>query len=137
MTSLSEVADVEEVDEAAAVEDALGRLIERGYQFVHPRDNDGELVTIVGVRVHGAVVDVVRLDAEDDVTALRAPADEVNILEPATVLWRRDGDMRDVVDALLELSDVFPEPDIPRHPSGRGCWVGNGRGRAKWLPATA
>ncbi len=45
MTSPSEVVDANasteeaaEETEKARVEDVLGRLIERGYKFVHPRD---------------------------------------------------------------------------------------------------
>lgn len=119
------------------VEATLGRLIARGYRFVHPRDADGELVTVVGVRMHETVVDVVRLDAEDDVTATRMPYDEPNILEPKQILWRRNGDMDSVVDELLELpDDEYAEP-APSYRTGKGCWVPNGSGRAKWLQATA
>lgn len=117
------------------VEATLGRLIARGYRFVHPRDAEGELVTVVGVRMHESVVDVVRLDAEDDVTATRMPYDEPNVLEPKQVLWRRTGDMDDVVDELLELpDDEYAEPTVR---AGIGCWVSNGSGRAKLLQATA
>ncbi len=129
--------EVTEAAEAAEVEDTLGRLVERGYKFVHPRDAEGEIITIVGVRVHGTVVDVVRLDAEDEVTAMRMPAEESDILAPSTLLWRRDGGMREVVDALLDLPDA-PEPQArPRGAAGRGCWVRGNRGQAKWLRATA
>ncbi|MBB3663020.1 MULTISPECIES: hypothetical protein [Prauserella salsuginis group] len=130
MTCSSELAPSE-------VEAALGRLISKGYRFVHPRDTNGDLVTVVGVRMHEAVVDVVRLDAEDDVTATRMPYDEPNILEPKQVLWQRNGDMDRVVDELLELADdQFAEPIAPVR-TGKGCWVPNGSGRAKWLQATA
>ncbi|GAA1195061.1 hypothetical protein [Prauserella alba] len=119
------------------VEATLGRLIAEGYRFVHPRDADGDLVTVVGVRMHETVVDVVRLDAEDDVTATRMPYDEPNILEPKQVLWQRNGGMANVVDALLGLADdEFSEPAAPLR-TGKGCWVPNGSGRAKWLQATA
>src|SRR5690349_20768151 len=52
------------------VESGLRALIARGYQFVHPSDATGEVLAVVGVRVHGDVVDVFRLDAEDDATAI-------------------------------------------------------------------
>lgn len=133
----AEVPETPEAAEAAEVEDTLGRLVERGYKFVHPRDAEGEIITIVGVRVHGTVVDVVRLDAEDEVTAMRMPSEESDILAPSTLLWRRDGGMREVVDALLDLPDD-PEPQArPRGAVGRGCWVRGNRGQAKWLRATA
>ncbi|MFC4005529.1 hypothetical protein ACFS2C_24990 [Prauserella oleivorans] len=125
------------------IETTLGRLIERGYRFVHPRDANGELVAVVGVRVHGTVVDVVRLDAEDDVTAMRMPSEEPDILQPKNVLWRRDGDLETVIADLLALGDEdFTEPAEPtqwaaRPGLSRGCWVPSGSGRAKWLQATA
>ncbi|EHK89093.1 hypothetical protein ACWGPQ_14525 [Saccharomonospora azurea] len=122
--------------EAAAVEDLLGRLIARGFKFVHPRDAEGELIAIVGVRVHGAVVDVVRFDSEDEVSAMRMPADEADILAPRTLQWRRDGDMHEVVDALLDLPDVSETPP-QRRAGGRGCWVGGNRGQSVWLRASA
>ncbi|EHR63783.1 hypothetical protein [Saccharomonospora cyanea] len=132
-----ETVEATEAAEAAEVEDTLGRLVERGYKFVHPRDAEGEIITIVGVRVHGTVVDVVRLDAEDEVTAMRMPAEESDILAPSTLLWRRDGGMREVVDALLDLPEA-PEPQVrPHGAAARGCWVRGNRGQAKWLRATA
>ncbi|PXY31441.1 hypothetical protein BAY60_03395 [Prauserella muralis] len=121
--------------EHTTVEDTLGRLIARGYRFVHPRDADGEIITVVGVRAHGHVIDVVRLDAEDDVTAMRLPGDEPNILEPRTVLWSRSGTMRAVVDGLLELSDDAHTEHAPSRTAG--CWIRGGAGRAKYLMATA
>ncbi|EID54498.1 hypothetical protein [Saccharomonospora xinjiangensis] len=133
----AEDAEAVEAAEAAEVENALGRLIERGFKFVHPRNADGEIVTIVGVRVHGTVIDVVRLDAEDEVTAMRMPAEESDILAPSTLLWRRDGALREVIDALLDLPDAT-EPQAQRRGGlGRGCWVRGNHGRAKYLRVTA
>lgn len=137
MTSPAEIDAGTPEDAAAEVENALGRLIERGYKFVHPRDAQGEIISVVGVRVHGTVVDVVRLDAEDEVTAMRMPADEVDVLAPTTLLWRREGHIREVVDALLELPDSSASQSLSRGATGRGCWVSGPRGRAKWLRATA
>ncbi|OLT38650.1 hypothetical protein BJF85_08025 [Saccharomonospora sp. CUA-673] len=120
------------------VEATLGRLIAHGYRFVHPRDASGELVTVVGVRMHDTVVDVIRLDAEHDVTALRMPHDEPNILEPKQVFWQRSGGMDEVVDELLALADdAYCQPASQSRTSARGCWVPNGSGRTKWLQATA
>lgn len=113
-----------------AVEDQLGRLVARGFGFLHPRDADGEVVSVVGVRAHDGVVDLVRLNAEDDVTALRMPGRETNILNPETVLWRRSGEMGVVVSALLALhDDDYVEIDST---SVGGCWV-PGADRLKWL----
>ncbi|MBK1784821.1 hypothetical protein [Prauserella cavernicola] len=117
------------------VEDVLGKLIERGFNFVHPRDDRGEIITVVGVRAHGNVVDVVRLDGEDDVLAMRMPGEEPDILAPASVLWQRAGAMTTVVDDLLGLGD--DDYAEPVRTESRGCWVPGGFGRAKWLAATA
>ncbi|PRX47445.1 hypothetical protein B0I33_10523 [Prauserella shujinwangii] len=120
--------------EQPAVEELLGRLIERGYRFVHPRDERGEVIAVVGVRAHGTVVDVIRLDAEDDVTAMRLPGDEPDILKPARALWRTSGSMPDVVDAVLTLADdAFAVDRRAVH----GCWVSDGQRRAKFVLATA
>jgi hypothetical protein len=86
-------------------ETGLQELISRGYQFVHPRDSNGELLEIVGIRAHDNVVDVVRLSAEDDVTAVRIPADEENILAPARVLWQSTGAVGQVLAAALAIPE--------------------------------
>ncbi|GAA1348562.1 hypothetical protein [Saccharothrix algeriensis] len=83
----------------------LRQLIERGFQFLHPRDARGELAAVVGVRAHDAVIDVVRLHTEDDVVAVRMPADEMNVLAPSRFSWRRHGSATSVLDELLELPD--------------------------------
>ncbi|MEV0679835.1 hypothetical protein AB0I60_25240 [Actinosynnema sp. NPDC050436] len=83
----------------------LRQLIERGFQFLHPRDARGELAAVVGVRAHDAVIDVVRLHTEDDAVAMRMPADEMNVLSPTRFSWRRRGPATSVLDELLELPD--------------------------------
>ncbi|MEU6645906.1 hypothetical protein ABZ863_25625 [Saccharomonospora sp. NPDC046836] len=121
--------------EPVPVEDVLGRLIERGYRFVHPRDAEGEIVAVVGVRAHGTVIDVVRLDAEDDVTAMRVPGEEPNVVEPERILWQSSGAMHTVVDELLGLADDAYGEQVGNRTGG--SWVRSGNGRAKWLMATA
>ncbi|EHR53642.1 hypothetical protein SacmaDRAFT_5526 [Saccharomonospora marina XMU15] len=117
------------------VEEVLGTLIARGYRFLHPRDANGEVVTVVGIRAHGTVIDVVRLDGEDDVTAMRMPHDEDDVLQPTTVLWSSSGAMQPVVGDLLSLGDEDYTPHYSHR--GGGCWVRGESGRAKWLMATA
>jgi hypothetical protein len=90
-------------------ETGLRELISRGYRFVHPRDENGEVLEIVGIRMHDNVVDVVRLGAEDDVTAMRVPGDEENILAPERVLWRSSGS----VDSVLAETLSLPEDRTP------------------------
>lgn len=116
----------------AVVTKRLQDLVARGYRFVHRKDNDGQVLSVLGIRPHHTVVDVVCLNAEDDVVATRMPGEEVDILEPAKVLWRRDGDARTVLEELLAL------PDSAEAPEGRpvtGCWIRSESGRATWVSA--
>ncbi|MGW5052032.1 hypothetical protein [Actinokineospora sp. NPDC004072] len=120
-------------------ESQLRALVGRGFEFLHPRDANGELMAVVGVRVHHDVIDVVRLRAEDDAEASRMPGETVDLTRPARLLWRCAGTAAEVLPALLALpEDHTPGVDQPR--SARragGCWVPTAPGRAKWLPATA
>jgi hypothetical protein len=86
-------------------ETGLQELISRGYQFVHPCDENGEVLEIVGIRTHDNVVDIVRLTAEDEVTAMRVPGDEENILAPRRVLWRSSGSVGSVLAETLSLPE--------------------------------
>ncbi|MGW3961940.1 hypothetical protein ACWED2_19105 [Amycolatopsis sp. NPDC005003] len=88
------------------IETGLQELVARGYQFVHPADERGEVLAVVGVRVHDDVVDVVRLNAEDDVVATRMPGSEENIFEPERWLWRRCGEGAQVLTEILSLPDA-------------------------------
>lgn len=117
------------------VEDQLSRLVLQGFRFVHPRDAQGEIVTVVGIRAHGSVIDMVRLNAEDDVTAIRMPGDETDVLHPGKVLWRQSGELSTVVGALLTLGENDYVEEAPARIGG--CWVPGSHGDAKWLAATA
>ncbi|QGK69321.1 hypothetical protein GIY23_07055 [Allosaccharopolyspora coralli] len=118
----------------------LHELIGRGFQFLHPCDEHGEVVAVVGVRAHHDVVDVLRLHSEDDAVATRIPGDEENILAPSRMAWQSTGTAVHVLGDLLSLPDQHtPGLADPQQPSAaaRGCWVPGGPGRAKWLAATA
>lgn len=118
------------------IESGLRELIHRGYQFVHPCDANGEVLAVVGVRVHDNVVDVVRLNAEDDVVATRMPGTEEDILEPEKWLWRSAGDGATVLTALLALPDErTPGSLYLPETSSKGCWVKGSGGTSKWLAA--
>ncbi|QWF80870.1 hypothetical protein [Amycolatopsis sp. CA-230715] len=127
--------------EIVDLETGLQHLIERGFQFVHPRNADGEVLAVVGVRVHDGMVDVVRLHAADEVLATRIPAGE-DILEPATVLWQATGSVQAVLEQVLSLpEDHVPgaaEDEVPGRGDApvNGCWVPGSPGRAKWLQAS-
>ncbi|WP_370541982.1 hypothetical protein [Amycolatopsis sp. FDAARGOS 1241] len=117
-------------DDLCDVDAGLHALIARGYQFVHPSDATGEVLAVVGVRVHGDVVDVFRLNAEDDALAMRMPASEENVFAPGTCLWRCAGPADRVLTALLSL------PDCAVNSPASGCWVPVRPGHAKWLAAS-
>lgn len=116
---------------AEATEDRLLRLIERGFKFVHPRDESGDITAIVGVRPHHNVIDVVQLRTEDDAVALRLAGDTQDVLAPQEHSWRSEGPAPRVLDELLSL------PDIPGEegPASNGCWIHTAKNRAKWVPA--
>jgi hypothetical protein len=114
------------------VDARLMDLMDRGYQFLHPRDDAGSVVAVVGVRAHGAVIDVIRLNAEDDVAAFRVPGDETEVLEPRKMLWRCRGNAHEVLDELIALPDGYGSTG---RREVRGCWVPGDGGRAKWLAA--
>ena len=120
-------------DPDASVDSRLMDLIERGYRFIHPRDDAGRVLAVVGVRAHHTVVDVLQIDGEDDVTAFRVSGDEHDILHPRRILWRCRGAAHDVLDELLALADDYADG---AHPV-RGCWVPGAGGRAKWVAAAS
>lgn len=125
--------DAQEGTSAVETEALLQGLMERGYRFVHPRDTEGEVIAVVGVRAHGTVIDVVRLESEDDAVAMRLPGSEPDILAPSEVLWSESGCVRKVVSTVLAL----PDDDAGAESTTGGCWVPGAPGRAKWLPASA
>ncbi|MGH3449407.1 MAG: hypothetical protein ACRDQW_01525 [Haloechinothrix sp.] len=115
----------------------LRQLIDRGYQFIHPTDAFGGVVAVVGVRVHNNVVDVVQLNAEDDVIATRMPGDEADILAPSTVLWRLTGGVEHVLDAMLALPDDHTPgaKGAGDRAAVTGCWVPTRTSASTWVPA--
>lgn len=114
-------------------EAALHDLIGAGYRFVHPRDAAGDVVAVVGIRAHGTVVDVVRIDGADDVTATRMPGDEQDVLAPDNALWQETGSVDEVVNSLLTLAD--DDQGASSEPV-KGCWVPAGEGRSAFLLAS-
>lgn len=127
------MSSAEPLTTSSPIDSRLEAMIARGYRFIHQHDQDGRLVTVVGVRPHHTVVDVVHINGEDDVVATRLPGEEPDIFEPGIVLWRHAGDARNVLDELLAL------PDTTEAASGqplRGCWVPSEGGRAMWMAAT-
>ncbi|MBO0840253.1 MAG: hypothetical protein J2O49_05500 [Sciscionella sp.] len=105
------------------IDDELEALVARDYQFAHTRDDDGAIVTIVGVRVHHGVIDIVQLYAINDAEATRMPGDEIDIIFPQRVLWRATGSARHVIDQLLALDDPLPQRMGLAGSTGAGRWT--------------
>ncbi|GAA3430992.1 hypothetical protein [Kutzneria kofuensis] len=83
----------------------LAELVTRGFRFMHPRNPEGHVVAVIGVRAHHNVIDVVWLRGEDDVVATRMPGDETNFLNPTRIIWRAAGTAGEVLAELLGLPD--------------------------------
>ncbi len=111
----------------------LRLLVERGFRFVHPTDASGELAAVVGVRIHHDVIDVVKLRSETDVSAMRMPADEPDVMAPRRVLWQSSGAVTRVLDEVLSLPDNTGE----QAEAARGCWLPVDHRTSKWVPASA
>lgn len=106
MTSSSDTIQPTRADEDTAGVDArLRQLVAKGFQFMQSSDDSGEIASLVGVRGHDQVIDVIQLEAEDHVVATRVPGDEENVLSPSTVSWRSSGEACAVIDELLGLPD--------------------------------
>jgi hypothetical protein len=88
----------------SSTEDRILELRARGFFFIDPRDEGGEVVAVVGVRAHDNVIDVIRLRGEDEAIASRMPSDD-NILAPTRVFWRQEGSAHEVLGELLALPD--------------------------------
>lgn len=114
------------------IADKLRELMDRGYRFVHPRNVQGHVVAVTGIRAHHDVVDVFQLYGEHAANAARMPRTEKDVLSPKCVLWRSSGSAVAVIDDLLRLA----EPTCEQAGDG-GCWVQTRPGRATWLPASA
>ena len=92
------------VSAATSTDAQLRALVARGFRFIDPRDENGDVVAVVGVRAHHNVVDVVQLHAEDDAEATRIPPNQ-DVLAPRKVFWRETGPAHEVLGAMLELPD--------------------------------
>ena len=108
--------------------------MDRGFQFLHPRNADGAVICVVGLRAHHDVVDLVQLYGEQDAQAARVPADEQDVFAPNVVLWRQTGSTCEVIDAMLALPDPRPEEQADCQ---KGCWVPVSPGQSKWLSMPA
>lgn len=91
-------------DGSTSTDVQLRALVARGFRFIDPRDDNGEILAVVGVRAHRNVLDVVRLNSEDDAVATRMPADE-DVLAPRRVFWQETGSAHQVLGAMLALPD--------------------------------
>jgi hypothetical protein len=92
------------VHTATSTDAQLRALVARGFRFIDPRDKNGDVVAVVGVRAHHDVVDVVQLHGEDEVVAARMPTNQ-DVLAPRQVFWREVGPAQEVLGAMLALPD--------------------------------
>lgn len=88
----------------ANVDAQLRALVRRGFRFVDPRDEHGDVMAVVGVRAHDDVIDVVELHGEDHAIATRMPPDQ-DLLAPRRIYWREQGPASVVMAKLLYLAD--------------------------------
>jgi len=89
---------------AASVDAQLRALVNRGFRFVDPRDEHGDVMAVVGVRAHDDVIDVIEILGEDEAVATRMPPDQ-DVLAPRRVYWREQGPASVVLARLLLLAD--------------------------------
>lgn len=89
---------------AASVDVQLRALVDRGFRFIDPRDEHGDVLAVVGVRAHGDLVDVIELHGEDDAIATRMPHDQ-DVLAPRLIYWREQGPASVVLAKMLSLAD--------------------------------
>lgn len=94
---------------ASSVDVQLRALVGRGFRFLDPRDEHGDVLAVVGVRAHDGVVDVVELRGEDDAFATRMPPDQ-DILAPTRIYWREQGSASAVLTKMLVLPDELAFP---------------------------
>lgn len=114
------------------ITDSLRALMQQGFQFSHNSDAEGELVSVVGVRVNQDVIDIVQIFGEHDADAVRIPSGEPDIFFPRMTLWRCSGRPEKVIEELLTLTDPAPDPDAAPG-SGGGCWLPTRPGRSTWV----
>jgi hypothetical protein len=88
----------------SSVDAQLRALVRRGFQFVDPRDEHGDVLAVVGVRAHDDVIDVIELHGEDNTIATRMPPDQ-DVLAPRRIYWREQGPASVVMSKLLFLAD--------------------------------
>lgn len=91
---------------APSVDFQLRALVGKGFRFVDPRDEHGDVLAVVGVRAHDNVLDVVELRGEDDAVATRMPPDQ-DLLSPRRYHWREQGPASVVMAKLLSLPDDY------------------------------
>ena len=89
---------------APSVDFQLRALVGKGFRFVDPRDEHGDVLAVVGVRAHDNVLDVVELHGEDDAVATRMPPDQ-DLLSPRRFHWREQGPASVVLARVLLLAD--------------------------------
>ena len=121
------------VADESHIDERLLSLRARGFTFAANRDEAGNIVNLVAVRVHHDLIDIVELFGEDDVRAMRIPGTESDIMHPRTILWRTSGPAHQTLEDLLRLPDPETEESADPLP---GVWFESEPGRKIWLAST-
>jgi hypothetical protein len=108
-------------EQAVEIFQRLRHLRALAFYFARTRDDAGELVALVGIRMHHGVIDIIQIYSEYDAAAIRLPSTVLEDRRPDPPLWSASGPPEDVIDTLLGLPD-------PVHPGviGRPWSVGVG-----------
>lgn len=94
---------------------ALSKVIElreSGFQFLHLRDDNGQLDRIMGFKQRRGFVDSILFWSETEARAGRMPAMR-DSSRPAQAVWLYEGPLVEAVDRLLDL----PEPGARNAPA--------------------
>lgn len=77
----------------------------RAFHFARTRDDFGDVIALVGVRVLHDVIDIIQLYSEYDADAIRIPSAVLNGRRIGSPLWSASGAPDEVIDTLLSLPD--------------------------------
>lgn len=94
---------------------ALSKIVELregGFQFLHLRDEDGQLDRIMAFKRRRGFIDSILFWSETEARAGRLPAMRDSI-RPAQAVWLYEGPVVEAVERLLDL----PDPDARNAPN--------------------
>lgn len=101
-------------EQTAEIEHRLRILRALAFHFARTRDDSGEVIALVGVRMHHDVIDIIQLYSECDADAIRIPSTVLNGRPLGMPQWSASGAPAEVIDMVLSLPD--PESYRGIHP---------------------